>query len=88
MRDPGLVLDAERMRELLDSPQWAVLRQYMESARDEALGHALDPQQADQLTHHWRGVHAGCLRALGLPAEIIAYEKAQRDHESHRPPDR
>ena len=88
MRDPLLPIEAERMRELLDSPQWVVLRKYVESARDEALQHLLDPRQDDQLAHHWRGVHTGCLRVLGFPAEIIAYEKAQRSRESHQPPAR
>ena len=76
--DPLLAEEAEWMRLLLDSPAWSVLRKYLELARDEALQWILNPRQDDQMTHHWRGVHTGCVRALALPAEIIAYEKAQR----------
>ena len=77
--DPvALIQDAEQMRLLRDSSAWPVYRRYLESLRDEALKMMSDPRQEDQLMHHWRGVHAGMLRALGIPDEVIAYEKAAR----------
>jgi len=77
--DPvALLHDAEQMRLLRESSAWPVYRRYLESLRDEALKMMSDPRQEDQLMHHWRGIHAGMLRALGIPDEVIAYEKAAR----------
>lgn len=79
MADPvALAQDAAAMRLLRESAAWLVYRRYLDSLREEAMTMMSDPRQEDQLMHHWRGVHAGVVRALGLPDEVIAYEKAAR----------
>lgn len=76
--DLQVVHDAEQMRVLREAGTWKVLSRYVESLRDEALTHMLDPRQEDQIMHHWRGVYAAAVRVLGLPDEVIAYEKTLR----------
>ena len=76
--DLALVADAERMRELLDAPAWDVLVRYLKNLQADALQHLTNPARTDQEMHHWRGVYVGTQKVVGLPVEIIAYEKAQR----------
>ena len=73
-----LPYEAEQMRLLQESSMWPVVVQYLESLREDAVRMAMQAATPDQEMHHWRGVYTGLSRALGLPHEVIEYEKASR----------
>ena len=80
MSDPQLAYDAAQMADGIHGPFWGVLKRRLEVMKEQALARAMNPQENDQFTHHWRGVYTIITDLLILPERIIeANQAAQKD---------
>jgi hypothetical protein len=79
--DPVLQYDSAMMAKLRESPEWQVFLKYVGNLREGAMAQMTNPQMADQMTHHFRGVYTACLDLARTPDDVIAMERYQRERD-------